>query len=251
MAEATTVSPAAPPLDLLRGAALFLDFDGTLVELAPTPDAVMIDDRLARLLTLLSQRLGRRVAIISGRPVAALRELLPLPLFAVGSHGMEFGAADGPIDMAARPDVLADVLERMRRLAAQCPGVIVEDKPLGAALHYRQAPQAEAACRAVASALAAEHELQLQPGKMMIEVRASGGDKGTAIERLMREPELRGARPVFMGDDLTDEPGFAAAARLGGTGILIGDERPTEARFRLQDVDAAIAWLEAAAAQVE
>lgn len=246
MAEATTVSPTAPPPDLLRGAALFLDFDGTLVELARTPDAVMVDERLARLLKVLSQRLDGRVAIVSGRPVAALRELLPLPLLAVGSHDMEFGAIEGAIEVAVRPAALADVLERMRTLAAKRPGVIVEDKPLGAALHYRQLPQAEAACSELASALAAEHGLHLQPGKLMIEVRAPGGDKGTAIERLMREPAMRGARPVFMGDDLTDEPGFAASARLEGAGILIGDERPTEARYRLACVEAAIEWLEAA-----
>lgn len=250
MADATTLSLAAPPLDLLHGAALFLDFDGTLVDLAPTPEAVMIDDRLARLLTLLSDRLDGRIAIVSGRPVAALRELLPPRLLAVGSHGMEFGRSDGAIEIAVRPAALETVLERMRQLAAQCPGVLVEDKPLGAALHYRQSPPAEAVCRELASTLALEHGLHLQPGKMMIEVRAPGGDKGTAIERLMREPAMRAARPIFMGDDLTDEPGFTAAERLGGTGILIGEKRPTEASFQLPSVVEAISWLEAAAARL-
>lgn len=250
MAEATIVSPPAPPPGLLRGAALFLDFDGTLVELAPTPGAVMVDDRLTRLLTLLADRLEGRVALVSGRPVAALRELLPLSLFAVGSHGMEFGAIGGAIDIAVRPAALAAVLERMQDLAARCPGLIVEDKPLGAAMHYRQVPRAETVCRELAARLAEEHGLHLQPGKMMVEVRAPGGDKGTAIDRLMREPEMRGARPVFMGDDLTDEPGFTAAAKLGGAGILVGGERPTEARYRLPDVDAALSWLEAAAARI-
>jgi trehalose 6-phosphate phosphatase len=136
----------------------------------------------------------------------------------------------------------------MERLASERAGLIVEDKPLGAALHYRQTPEAEAACVELASALAEEHGLHLQPGKMMVEVRTPGGDKGSAIERLMREPDLQGARPIFMGDDVTDEPGFAAAAGLGGAGILVGDERPTAALYRLDGVASALAWLEAAGA---
>ena len=250
MADATTISLAAPPLDLLHGAALFLDFDGTLVDLAPTPERVVVDDRLPRLLTVLSDRLDGRIAIVSGRPVAALRELLPLHLLAVGSHGMEFGKADGSIEIATRPAALETVLARMQRLAAQYTGVLVEDKPLGAALHYRQAPSAELACHELASSLAAEHSLHLQPGRMMIEIRAPGGDKGTAIERLMREPQMHGTRPVFMGDDLTDEPGFTAVQRLGGSGILIGETRATQASFSLHGVAEALSWLEDAAAQL-
>lgn len=252
MVEAKPPSPpTAPPPGLLRDAALFLDFDGTLVELARTPDAVGVDDRLARILTLLSQKLDGRVAIVSGRPVAALRQLMPMPMLTVGSHGMEFGAVDGTIDIPVRPRALAEILARMDEFAERCPGVIVEDKPLGVALHYRQVPDAEAMCLDLAEALAEQHELHLQPGKLMIEVRAPGGDKGSAIERLMREPEMHGARPVFMGDDLTDEPGFAAVARLGGAGILVGAERATEATYRLPDVSSALAWLEAAAAELE
>jgi len=246
-----TPPPTTPPPNLLRDAALFLDFDGTLVELGRTPDAVGVDDRLAQILTVLSQRLAGRVAIVSGRPVAALRELMPMPIRTVGSHGMEFGAVDGAIDIPVRPQALAQILERMDEFAERCPGVIVEDKPLGVALHYRQVPHAEAMCLDLAEALAEQHELHLQPGKLMIEVRAPGGDKGSAIERLMREPEMRDARPVFMGDDLTDEPGFAAVAKLGGAGILVGAERPTEATYHLSDVPSALAWLEAAAAELE
>ena len=248
MAEATNHSPAAPPLDLLTGAALFLDFDGTLVELAPTPDGVSVSPRLTRLLDRLTRILEGRVAIVSGRPVALLRKLLPIPMLTVGSHGMEFGARDGAIDIAVRPEALDMILSEMHELAAGCPGVIVENKPLGAALHYRQSPHAEQACVDLARALADRHDLHLQPGKLMIEVRAPGGDKGTAIERLMREPDMRGAIPLFMGDDLTDEPGFAAAAGLGGAGILVGAERPTEAQYRLESVAEALAWLEKASA---
>ncbi|HLV07427.1 MAG TPA: trehalose-phosphatase [Croceibacterium sp.] len=240
----------SPPTNLLRDSVLFLDFDGTLVELAPTPDAVRVDDRLVRLLSLLSQRLDGRIAIVSGRPVAAIREFLPIGLAAVGSHGMEFGAPDGAIEVSARPEALAEIVAAMEDLSTRTPGTMVEDKPLGAVLHYRLAPEAEAACMELATTLADEHGLHLQPGKMMVEVRAPGGDKGSAIERLMREPELRDARPIFMGDDLTDEPGFAAAARLGGAGILVGAERPSSARYRLASVQDTLSWLEAAAAEL-
>jgi trehalose 6-phosphate phosphatase len=244
MAEATPPSSATPPPGLLEGAALFLDFDGTLVELAATPGAVSVDAGLTRLLTALSHCLDGRLAIVSGRPVETLRELLPPALVMVGSHGLEFATADGAIDLPLRPAAFAGIVEHMARLAARHPGLIVEDKPLGAALHYRQSPEAEAACLELAAALAAEHDLHLQPGKMMVEVRTPGGDKGTAIERLMREPDMRGTRPVFMGDDLTDEPGFGTAARLGGAGVLVGPERATRAQYRVDGVPAAIAWLE-------
>jgi trehalose 6-phosphate phosphatase len=101
----------------------------------------------------------------------------------------------------------------------------------------------------LASALSETHDLHLQPGKMMIEVRTGGGDKGTAIRALMREPDMVGRRPLFMGDDLTDEPGFVAAQELGGAGILVGEPRETAARYRLEGVEATLAWLEAASAE--
>lgn len=134
----------------------------------------------------------------------------------------------------------------MNDIAARIPQLIVEDKPLGVALHFRQAPEAEAKCMDLATHLATVHGLHLQLGKMMVEVRAGGGDKGSAIRTLMREPKLAATLPLFMGDDLTDEPGFAAAAALGGAGILVGPHRETAARFRLADVGATLDWLETA-----
>lgn len=237
----------SPPPDLLQGASLFLDFDGTLVEIASRPDAVRVDARLHALMRRLHDRLGGRVAVISGRPAGQIQLLfggLALPV--AGSHGMEFRWPDGRVALADRPAALIDVLDAMDDLAARTPGVLVEDKPLGAALHYREAPAAEAACLALARDLAARHALRLQPGKMMIEVRATGGDKGAALHKLMAEPERAGTRPVFMGDDETDEPGFAAAAKLGGAGILVGRPRPSAALYGLDDVEATLAWLDRA-----
>ena len=239
----------APPIDLLREASLFLDFDGTLVELAERPDAVVVSERLGDVLQKLLDRLNGRVAVISGRPAAQIMELLGKPVIVVGSHGIEFDAIRAGPGSLDRPAELAQALAAMNQLAADRPGLMVEDKPFGVALHYRQLPAAEAECRRLARELARKHRLHLQPGKMMVEVHAGGGDKGTAIRTLMREPELAHKCPVFMGDDLTDEPGFLAAAQLGGAGILVGEQRESAAQFRLDGVGAALAWLEAASAE--
>ena len=244
-----TASPLpAPPRDLLRDAALFLDFDGTLVDLAPAPEDVRVDARLAALVARLSARMPQRVAIISGRPAEAILALFEAPGFAVsGSHGLEIHWPDGNREQPERPAALDRIVADMKLFAAQHPGVRVETKPLGAALHYRTCPEHEAASHALARHLAAETGLHLQTGKMMVEVRLPGADKGTALRALMQAPAMAGRRPIFLGDDDTDEPAMAAAAALGGAGILVGEARPTAAAYRLPDVAATLAWLEAAA----
>jgi trehalose 6-phosphate phosphatase len=121
--------------------------------------------------------------------------------------------------------------------------VLVETKPHGAALHYRLAPAEEAGAVALAGDLATSLGLHLQPGKMMIEVRGRGSDKGDAVRALMREPAFAGSIPFFIGDDFTDEPAFEACAGLGGAGILVGRARVSAARFILSDVAAVHAWL--------
>jgi trehalose 6-phosphate phosphatase len=243
-----------PPRDLLDGAALFLDFDGTLVELAATPDGVAVDDRLARLVARLSERLDGRVAIISGRSVGAIEALFGAALsttapFAIsGSHGLELVLPDGTRHMAERPAALDGIVAEMEDFAAARAGVLVETKPLGAALHYRGAPDARGDSDALATRLADAAGLHLQTGKMMIEVRVPGADKGTALDRLMALSPMAGHRPIFLGDDDTDEPAMIAAARAGGAGVLIGDPRETAAAWRLPDVVATRDWLEEAAA---
>lgn len=242
--EPNTAALLAPlPADLADGASLFLDFDGTLVEIAPRPDAVAVDGRLRALISTLSKRFDGRVAIVSGRGAVEIDTLfggLDCPI--VGSHGAELrGVARA--EMPERPAALDTVATRFHALAAALPGLVVELKPLGVGLHYRGVPAAEAEARALAEELAATTGLILQRGKMVFELRAPG-DKGRAIAALMGAMPFAGSRPVFLGDDLTDEPGFATVARLGGAGVLVGPVRETDAAYRLPDVTSALRWLE-------
>ncbi len=241
---------SAPPSDLLNDAGVFLDFDGTLVEIASRPDAIIVDDRLRALIDRLAEILKGRLAIISGRPVHEIRAYLPQAGLAVsGSHGLELHHADGRIEQPDIPPWLPSAVARAHRLAAAHEGMIVEEKPFGLALHYRLAPDAGPAATALAEEIAAQAGASLQPGKMVVEVRLGGSDKGTALRRLMEESAMAAARPVFVGDDVTDESAFAAAADLGGAGILVGPPRETAACYRLPDVAATIDWLEAAPAR--
>ncbi|UVO49976.1 trehalose-phosphatase [Sphingomonas sp. SUN019] len=236
-----------PPANLLEGAALFLDFDGTLVDLAPTPDLAAVDERLATLIAGLATKLNGRIAIISGRPVAGILALFgDLPIAIAGSHGLEVRGSDGALARTERPAALNRILAAMHQFTETRPGLLVEAKPLGAALHYRTAPAHEADAQALASDLAAQTGLHLQTGKMMVELRVGGADKGSALRRLMETPAMAGAKPVFIGDDDTDEPAMVAAAALGGAGILVGAPRPTAAAYRLPDVAATLDWLETA-----
>ena len=236
---------APPPPEILSGASLFLDFDGTLVEIADRPDGVVVTQRLRALMTMLGQRLEGRLAIVSGRSVAQIDALFDCPELAVsGSHGGEVRHADGHLTAPERPAALDAALAEMRAFAEGRPGVIVEDKSLGAALHYRGAPDAEAEARTLAERLADVEGLELQAGKMVFEVRLAGHDKGVAIAAMLGEAPFRGTRPVFVGDDITDEAGFAAVAAAGGVGILVGSQRETAALFRLSGVDTVLKWLE-------
>ena len=237
-----------PPADLLIDASLFLDFDGTLVEIAATPDAVTVSETLRQLLRDLQTRMDGRVAIVSGRSVAEIAALLnPVALTVAGSHGLEIAAADGRVATPQRSPGIDAALATLNDFASSRPGVLVEDKPFGVGLHYRQAPHEEAEARDLAAALAEQHGLHLQLGKMVAELRLPGADKGSALKTLMAEPAHAPTRPVFMGDDVTDEAAFAAARDLGGAGILIGPARDTRARYRLDDVTAALAWLRSGA----
>jgi trehalose 6-phosphate phosphatase len=234
----------APPLSLLEDAALFLDFDGTLVELAETPDAIEVSGELQPLLERLTQRLGGRVAIVSGRPIEDLERYLALAGVSVsGSHGVELRLAGQALRAGEPPGGVADARAAVRRFAETAPGLLVEEKPAGVALHYRQAPGQAQSVGEFMARIAEQTGLSLLHGKMVAELRPPGADKGTAIRAMMAEPPFAGARPVFVGDDITDEDGFQMVSEMGGAGILVGPPRATAALWRLDDVPAVARWL--------
>ena len=235
--------PPPPPLEP-EGAALFLDFDGTLVELADTPGSIRVSPRLQPMLEQLRQDLDGRLAIVSGRSIADLERHLPTSGIAFsGSHGLELRLADGTRLPLSVPIGLDDVRGAVDAFAAPIPGLIVEDKPAGIALHYRLAPDQAERVDAFMSSLAKARGFSVQRGAMVAELRPAGATKGDALKAFMTEPGFAGVRPWFVGDDLTDEHAFEAAAALGGAGILVGAARETAARYRLDSVGAVADWL--------
>lgn len=236
-----------PPVNLLRGGSLFLDFDGTLVDLAPTPDAIQVSIAVRELLVRLNYYLDGRVALLSGRSVRdLLGHLHPVTLAMAGSHGLERTRSGDRIVAPPVPEALGKAVHVLRSVQDHYPGVLIEEKPFGVAVHFRLAPDAEEACRFAANEVASETGMVVQPGKMVFELKPSNGTKGGALRSFMAEPPFLTTRPVFLGDDLTDEHGFEAANELGGAGILVGEERPTAAMYRLPNVRAVRDWLNAA-----
>jgi trehalose 6-phosphate phosphatase len=234
------------PPRLTADAALFLDFDGTLVALAGTPEAVEVPPVLIPLLRDLHEVLGGALAVVSGRPIGALDGFLaPLRLPAAGEHGMQRRDAEGCWHEQPAPD-LASVFVAADELARAHAGLRVERKRAAVALHYRQAPALEAACRDVMrQAVAGRADLELMHGKCVFEVKPAGVGKGGAIDAFMREPPFAGRAPVFAGDDTTDESGFAAVQARGGVAIKVG-AGPSVARWRLASPRAVLDWLGAA-----
>lgn len=241
--------PDEPPALDLERCALFLDYDGTLVPIAPTPDAAHADDALRDLLERLGRRLDGAIAIVSGRPVTEIDGFLaPLRLSVAGLHGLQLRARQGNLIEHAPPDsVLAAARSRLGAFVEEHSGTLLEDKRLSVALHFRQAPEAAAAAEAVVGRLADESAglLRLQRGKMVVELLPAGRDKGRAIDELLQLRDFVGRRPVFVGDDVTDEAGFRTVNLLEGMSIRVGyAEAGTDARHHLADVAALQAWLE-------
>ena len=232
-----------PPL-LDAGCALFLDVDGTLLHIAARPQDVRVDDALLAVIVRLHARLEGALAVVSGRPVRELDALLaPLVLPCAGQHGVERRDAQGALHTCAAPAPAA-AARQLASFAAAHPGLIFEDKGASLAVHYRLVPALEDRVRAEMTALAAAlgPAVQLLEGKMVFELKPAGLDKGVAIARFMSEAPFHGRLPVFVGDDLTDEYGFAEVNRLGGCSVKVGAGE-TCARVRMPGVDAVQRWL--------
>lgn len=225
-------------------AALFLDLDGSIVPIAFEPGAVKADPSCRIVLKRAIDDLRGRVAIISGRTIAAVDEVIGNAVQCVaGVHGLQRRTVVGGLVLEPPHARVADATSVLEALARAQPGLLVEQKGQSVAVHYRAAPAAADAVIDTVERLASASGLELQCGKMVAELRTPGPDKGAAINRFMLEAPFAGARPIFVGDDLTDEAGFAAARAHGGVGVLVGDERRTLAQGRLADPVATLAWI--------
>jgi trehalose 6-phosphate phosphatase len=238
--------PAPKPLRL-ADSALFLDLDGTLAPIAARPQDVRPDPRRTSLLERLVQGLDGRLAVVSGRTLADIDRILEgrvMPVAAV--HGLVLRDPQGRVTAQPAHPGLDRAIPAFRAFAARDSGLIVEEKGLSVALHFRLAGRFAEDARACAREIAEETGLALQEGDMVEELRTPGPSKGDSVRAFMSRPPFAGAAPLFVGDDATDEDGFEAAQALGGMGIAVGVHRAVHARCRLAGVEAALAWLEAA-----
>jgi trehalose 6-phosphate phosphatase len=216
--------------------ALFLDFDGTLVDIAERPEAVRLDPALLPILSRLRDRLGGALAIVSGRPIGFLDErLAPLALDAAGLHGLEHRIA-GRLSTCRpedHPRLRAAVRALSDRIAGR-DGLLIEDKGCSVALHWRLAPQEAGFARETAESLAGGlgPDYRIQFGKAVAEILPAAAGKGKVIATFLTEPPYRGRRPIFVGDDLTDEHGFETVNARAGLSIRVG-EGSTKASRRL------------------
>ena len=212
-------------MPLLAHAAFLLDLDGTLLDIAPTPDQVVVPKDLPGNLRKLRALCGDALAIITGRPTAQVDALLgDVPFAVAGEHGTSIRHAPGqPVRCPPMPGLPSHWRTAASVLAGQHPGSLLESKSHGLVLHYRAVPEAGQALHDGLLPLLAEQPgaYVLMPAKMAWEIRPAGADKGTAVSSLMRQPPFAGRMPVFVGDDVTDEDGMRAARQAGGIGLRV------------------------------
>ena len=227
---------------------LFLDVDGTLVEIADTPSAVVVDQSLNSLISGVAQRLNGALALVSGRSIATIDQLFaPLKLPAAGQHGAERRGASGVLWSADSgcEECLEGARALLREFVESHPGTLFEDKGRTIAVHYRLAPGFEASvCRAVGAAAAPlESRYEVQAGNQVYEIKPKGFSKATAVEAFMSEWPFAGRTPVFVGDDLTDEPGLRFVEQAGGVSVAVGDR--LRGQWHLDDPQEVRRWLAA------
>lgn len=255
MQPSTAVDNASHPLpDDLSGWALFIDIDGTLIDLAATPESIVIPPELPRQLMKLSQKVDGAMALVTGRSIAAVDAMFePYHFTVAGLHGAEIRRENAEI---LRQGLKAEALDRTRTLlqtfASRWPGMVIEDKGLGVAVHYRQVPEAAAAAAHAVDRLVKDlgYGWKRQDGKMVIEIGPSGTNKGMAVAHFMETAPYAGRKLLVMGDDLTDETMFRFANETGERSVRVGDP-PFEsiAQFKLDSADTVRSWIARMAAQ--
>ncbi|MFO7304086.1 MAG: trehalose-phosphatase [Gammaproteobacteria bacterium] len=227
--------------------ALFLDVDGTLLELAETPESVYVPPELRSLLSTTASRLEGALALVSGRTIADLDRLFaPLRLCASGVHGAERRGPDGrlirePLDLSG----LHSVREELAAYARSHQGILLEDKGYALAVHFRLAPQLADSVHALTKRIVERLGPQyvLQAGKCVYEIRPSATTKGTAVRTFMQQSPFLARQPIYIGDDVTDEDAFETVNALGGISIRVGESAPTRATYRLARVADVHKWL--------
>lgn len=242
---AMAIAADAPPVSIdAAQAALFLDLDGTLADFAPTPHEVVADPQRSDLLRRLAQMLEGRIAVVSGRAISDIDRIIDRSLpHVAGVHGLERRDAAGALVTVEPHPALPEAVKLFGAIIRAYPGALLEVKPLSVALHYRSDPGLGPTVRQAAADFAAAHGLVLQEGHMVVELLTPGRDKGAAVKAFMEEAPFRGAIPIFLGDDLTDEKAFDAVLGLGGVGILVGPLRATSATAIVPGVADVLAWL--------
>lgn len=227
--------------------ALFLDIDGTLIEHADHPEGVSIPDDLPDLLARLQGALDGAVALVSGRTIDWMdRRFAPTRLAASGQHGAEVRLApDAPSVPIPLPKWRRPLEQALDEVLATWPGVFVEHKPLSLAVHFRAVPQFGEAImdRVIALGTGIDGGVEFLKGKYVIEVRQAGRNKGTAVAELMNSALFAGRRPVFLGDDVTDEDGFRAVRAAGGLALAVGPRPTDQADFKLASPTEVRRWL--------
>lgn len=227
--------------------AFFLDVDGTLLAIQTDFEQVRAGNSLKKMLHTLADRTGGAVALISGRSIAKLDDIFaPLTFPAAGLHGTERRLADDRIVATVEPATLEPARRRIQRDIKELTGVRLEDKQRALALHFREAPEqaARVSALAVAALDALPEGFELQTGKCVIEIKSRSADKGRALREFLDHPPFAGRRPVYVGDDDTDEHAFAVVAACGGLGIRVGGTlEHSQATQLLDDVPAVHHWL--------
>ncbi len=236
----------------LRKCAILLDIDGTILDLAPSPQQVWVPTGLRQTLARIAERSGGALALVSGRSLRDIDLIFsPLELAAIGGHGAELRAVVGDEPTVCVPPLSAVLKRKLAAVAELGPGILAEDKGYSLALHYRLAPEKADAVRAAVDTICAgapAGSIEILPGKLVVEIKPAGISKAKAVCELMQHPPFAKRNPIFIGDDTTDEPVFGAISRFGGLGFSVGRVIP-DVNGHFEKPESVRAWLARIASQ--
>ena len=227
--------------------AVFCDVDGTLVDIADTPEGVHVPDALRATLDLARDRLSGAFALVTGRGLADADRLFEPSRYAIAAvHGLEIRTRPGEPAESYRPDAAFRAeIDRLAERFSDREGIIVEDKTYAIALHFRLAPKAEGdiLTELHRSRTRLGSAFQVLDGKKIAELKPLAANKGSALRHFMADPPFAGRRPVYFGDDTTDEHAFEAANELGGVSVRVGAHPDTRAQMVVDDRQILYTWL--------